>query len=144
MGAVSYPIIAVAENWGFEATLAVTVKVIDELSGNFHTEETWVETRRVFPGQDSTVESETAEPPGLPPSVGKGPTGTVRFVQPETGQTVTANSFRIVALAENWGVDTYMHIGVTVTDVATGHMSYASCRCNTRPPFPGEDSQESH
>ncbi len=144
MGAVSYPIIAVAENWGLDATLAVTVRVIDELTGNFHIEETWVETRRLFPGQDSAVESDPAGSPTAPSVPGKGPSGSVRFVQPETGQTVPANSFRIVALAENWGVDTYMHIGVTVTDIATGHLSYASCRCNTRPPFPGEASSQSH
>ena len=53
MGAVSFPIIAVAENWDVDATLAVTVTVIDELTGSSYTEETWVDTRPVFPGQVS-------------------------------------------------------------------------------------------
>ena len=142
MGAVSFPIIAVAENWGEDATLAITVTVIDELTGSAFTEETWVDTRPVFPGQDSASGNDPAVPPP-PASSGKGPSGSVSFVQPQTGQTVPAMRFRILALGQTWGVDTYLYIAVEVTDVATGHLSHASCRCSTRPRFPGQVSQES-
>ena len=107
MGAVSFPIIAVAENWDVDATLAVTVTVIDELTGSSYTEETWVDTRPVFPGQVSANGNDPAVPPA-PGSTSdeKGPSGSVRFVQPQTGETVPASRFRIIALGETWGVDT--------------------------------------
>ena len=143
MGAVSFPIRAVAENWGTDATLAIVVTVIDERTGAYHTEETWAETRQIFPGQNSASANDPADSPA-PPSAGRGPSGTVSFVHPEPGQTVAATRFPILALAETWGVETSMLISVTVTDVATGHLSYASCRCITRPRFPGQASQASY
>lgn len=138
MGAVSFPILAVAENWGTDATLAITVKVVDELTGSFHTAETWVETRGIFPGEDSDPVEPAPAPAG-----GKGPSGTVRFVQPQMGQTVAASSFPIKALGETWGVDSNLLIEVEVRNIVTGQNSYASCRCNTHPPFPGQIGQDS-
>jgi len=142
VGAVSFPIIAVAENWDVDATLALTVTVTDELTGSSYTGETWVDTLPAFPGQDSASGNDPVVPPRAA-SDGKGPSGSVRLVLPQTGQAVMAARFRIVALGENWGVETYLHIAVEVADVVTGHLAYVSCRCSTHPPFHGQVSQES-
>ena len=143
MGAVSFPIIAVAENWGTDVTLALKVTVVEESTGKTHFAEMWIDTHSVFPGDVAAVGNGPAAPPPEPAD-GKGPTGTVRFVEPQTGQPVSASRFSIVALGENWGVDSYLHIAVEVSDVATGHLSYADCRCNTHPAFPGQVSQGSY
>jgi hypothetical protein len=139
---VSFPIRAVAENWGKDALLSIEVTVIDERTGVEDTQQTWVRTRPAFPGDSTSVGSVPTASAAVPPPVpGRGPQGSVRFVEPETGQIVPAGRFLVVALGENWGVDTYLFISIEVRNVETGQVSFASCRCNTHPPFPGETAQ---
>ena len=145
MGAGSFPIIFFAESWGVDATLAVTATVVDEGTGESDVEEMVVYTRPAFPGEDTEpVPAAAGDPPRASVPGNRGPDGSVRFLQPQPGQVVQARRFRVDAVAENWGVDTQLHVLVEVANVDTGEFSIADCYCHTHGPFPGEDSEPSY
>jgi hypothetical protein len=141
---VSFPVQALGTHWGVDQTLSVTVTVTDEISGHSHAEQIFVDTRPPFPGQSHTEIAPSSALDPAPQAPGKGPQGSVRFVQPELGQTVGAASFPILALAENWGVDSVLSIRVRVSNVETGHSIYKECSVRTHSPFPGQSTGESY
>lgn len=144
MGAVSFPIKAVAHNWGVGATLSIEISVTDMQTGDQDTEQSWVRTRPAFPGGSASLRNTAATVPPPPRTEIRGPEGSVRFVLPEAGQTVAAAQFPIRALGENWGVETNLFVQVEVRDVDTGQLSRAACNCRTRLRFPGDDAAESY